>query len=345
MPTPTPTPTASSRDTSPLLLSPSLTAAHPSDQSFPETPQTQSAPAESRLASHNQGHKCRWHNLSPVHTDLEEEGEGEGDDSQAENEEEVIATVLHVSGADPGLKVDVRTWKDLREQLKDDITHAYKQHARLTILNQLLLLRNFATLRMKGSGITVASQEIARQWHDGEGTYFARQIRILARHYQMHEQLPARNWGGCRGYSIFNDERLQSAALDWLSKLPTGEVSPKRFCEALTKEILPSLGIGKDALSEWTARRWLVKLGWRRTRLKKGVYMDGHERDDVVKYRNEKFLPLMAEYERQMVRWAENEDGTFERVEPELQPGEKRIIALFQDESSFHAGEYKSNVW
>ena len=48
-----------------------------------------------------------------MHTDLEEEGEGEGDDSQAENEEEVIATVLHVSGADPGLKVDVRTWKDL----------------------------------------------------------------------------------------------------------------------------------------------------------------------------------------------------------------------------------------
>ena len=125
-----------------------------------------------------------------MHTDLEEEGEGEGDNSQAENEEEVIATVLHVNGADPGPKVDVRTWKDLREQLKDNITHAYKQHARLTILNQLLLLHNFATLRMKGSGITVASQEITWQWHDGKGTYFARQIRILARHYQIHEQLP-----------------------------------------------------------------------------------------------------------------------------------------------------------
>ena len=79
--------------------------------------------------------------------------------------------------------------------------------------------------------------------------------------------------------------------------------------------------------------------------MKKGVYMDGHEQDNVVKYQNEKFLPLMAEYERQMVRWAENEDGTFKCVEPELQPGEKRIIALFQDKSSFHAGEYKSNVW
>ena len=276
-----------------------------------------------------------------MRTDLEEEGE----DSQAESEEEAIAMVPHVGSADPRPKVDVRTWKDLREQLKGDIAHAYKQRARLTTLNQLLLLRNFATLRMKGSGRMAASQEIARQWHDGEGAHFARQVRVLARHYQIHEQLPDRNWGGYRGCSIFNDKRLQSAAVDWLSKLPTGEVSPIRFCKALTEEILPSLGIGKDAVSERTARRWLVKLGWRRTRLKKGIYMDGHERNDVVKYRNEKFLPLMAEYERQMVRWVENEDGTFRRVEPELLPGEKRVIALFQDESSFHAGEYKSNVW
>ena len=79
--------------------------------------------------------------------------------------------------------------------------------------------------------------------------------------------------------------------------------------------------------------------------MKKGIYMDGHERNDVVKYRNEKFLPLMAEYKRQMVRWVENEDGMFRCVEPELLPGEKRVIALFQDESLFHAGEYKSNVW
>ena len=53
----------------------------------------------------------------------------------------------------------------------------------------------------------------------------------------------------------------------------------------------------------------------------------------------------MAEYERGMVRWTENKDGTFKCVEPQLLPGEKRIIPLFQDESSFHAGEYKSNIW
>lgn len=73
--------------------------------------------------------------------------------------------------------------------------------------------------------------------------------------------------------------------------------------------------------------------------------MDGHERNDVVQYCSETFLPLMAKYERCMVKWTENDTGGFDRVEPHLSPGEKRIIAVFQDESSFHAGEYKSNVW
>ena len=50
-----------------------------------------------------------------MHTELEEfgESEGEGGDTKADNEDEVVETVLHVSGADPRLKVNVRTWKDL----------------------------------------------------------------------------------------------------------------------------------------------------------------------------------------------------------------------------------------
>ena len=53
----------------------------------------------------------------------------------------------------------------------------------------------------------------------------------------------------------------------------------------------------------------------------------------------------MAKYEKCMVKWIKREDRTFKHVEPELGPGEKQIVPLFQDESLFHAGEYKSNVW
>jgi hypothetical protein len=206
-------------------------------------------------------------------------------------------------------------------------------------------LCNFATLRIKGVRRIAASQEIAWQWHDGEGTHFACCVRILARHYQVFKQLPTQTMGGYHGYSIFNDERMQNAAQNWLTKLPTGEVSPRCFCRALTKEILPCLGINKETVAERNARQWLIKLGWRWTCLKKGVYMDGHEQNDVVKYCNEVFLPLMAKYEQLMVKWVERKNGTFEHVEPELGPGEKQVVALFQDESSFHASEYKSNVW
>ena len=74
--------------------------------------------------------------------------------------------------------------------------------------------------------------------------------------------------------------------------------------------------------------------------------MDGHERPDVVAYRQDEFLPLMAAYESHMVRWEPNEDETeLVQKDPVLGPGEKRVIALFQDESSFHDNEYKKNIW
>jgi hypothetical protein len=166
----------------------------------------------------------------------------------------MIESVLGASGADPRPKADVRSWKELREQLKDDIVNAHKKRAKLTTINQLLLLRNFSTLRIKGIGRMAASQEIAQQWHEGEGVHFARQVRILARHYQVYEQLPTQSVGGYRGYSVFNDKRVQNAARNWLSKLPTGEVSPRRFCRALTEEIIPCFGLNKDSVLERTVR-------------------------------------------------------------------------------------------
>jgi hypothetical protein len=347
---PAPTSDASSRACTLLSLS-SPPTRHPGG---PELPQTQPGEVELGSTVHNESHKCQKCNASLSCTDLDgasgddshkESGGQEGDDDQADEEEESIDSVLSTSGVDARPKVEVRGWDVLREQIKDDIVHAHKKHPRLTTINQLLLLCNFSTLRIKGVGRIAASQEIARQWHKGEGTHFARQVRILARHYQLFEQLPTRNVGGYRGFSIFNDEQVQSSAQNWLSRLLTGDVSPRHFSRALNKEILPCLGLNKTSISERTAQRWLVKLGWRQTRLKKGVYMDGHERDDVVKYRNKFFLPLITEHERCMVKWVEKENGQFEHIEPQLHPGEKRIIPIFQDESSFHAGEYKSNVW
>jgi hypothetical protein len=92
------------------------------------------------------------------------------------------------------------------------------------------------------------------------------------------------------------------------------------------------------------AWRWLLALGWRCTRVKKGVYMDGHERPDVVKYWDDVFLPLMASYKRCMVQWRAKGSG-FVRIEPDLGLDEQRVIAVFQDESCFHVNDNKQTSW
>ncbi|RPA92623.1 hypothetical protein L873DRAFT_1709167 [Choiromyces venosus 120613-1] len=49
----------------------------------------------------------------------------------------------------------------------------------------------------------------------------------------------------------------------------------------------------KGALSSRSARAWLLKLGWNWKEVKKGIYKDGHEQEDVKEYWDKVFLPQM----------------------------------------------------
>jgi len=63
--------------------------------------------------------------------------------------------------------------------------------------------------------------------------------------------------------------------------------------------IIPSIGLdlGGKSIGEKCSRRWLHKLGYSMTEVKKGVYVDGHERKDVIEYRTE-FLKTVKENEQ-----------------------------------------------
>jgi len=72
-----------------------------------------------------------------------------------------------------------------------------------------------------------------------------------------------------------------------------------RLQKEVNNAIIPALGLdlGGHKISEHCARRWLVKLGYELKEVRKGMYVDGHEREDVVEYRN-KFLAAVAKNER-----------------------------------------------
>ena len=108
-----------------------------------------------------------------------------------DGENDDINDFMAAGGSKPKAKHDIHDWHKLQEQIKSDLAMAHKQHEPLSRINQFLILRNFATLQIKGIGCIVASQEVARQWQDGVGVHFARQVHFLARHYQLFEHLPA----------------------------------------------------------------------------------------------------------------------------------------------------------
>jgi hypothetical protein len=89
--------------------------------------------------------------------------EREAEIADAERDDEEWEAELDESLA-PGT-ADIRDWLTLRAQIKADLKKRAKSLP-LSQINQLMILRNFATLRLKGLGRIVASKEIARQWHD-----------------------------------------------------------------------------------------------------------------------------------------------------------------------------------
>ncbi|KAF9258948.1 hypothetical protein L218DRAFT_1080196 [Marasmius fiardii PR-910] len=263
--------------------------------------------------------------------------------TEAESWEEELDDIICEKRIEEG-KVEIQSWAELREQITKDLSKAKKCFMPLSQINQLQVLRNFATLCLKGFGHIAANEEIFCQWDDGEGIHFARRVRDLARYYQVFEQLPSEKRGGLRtSQTLLSDENTQKACCDWLSGQKVGTVTSKAFQQALINNIFPQLNIDKS-LSIRTACRWLIRLGWRLTQLWKGVYMDGHEREDVVKYRNKVFLPIMVEYERRMARW-ELTDDALTHIPPVLRLGEKEIIPQFHDKSTFHMNDFRTTAW
>ncbi|KAJ7433379.1 hypothetical protein B0H11DRAFT_2259444 [Mycena galericulata] len=85
------------------------------------------------------------------------------------------------------------------------------------------------------------------------------------------------------------------------------------------------------------AQRWLKKLDWRYGKKKTGMYIDGHEREDVVAYR-QAFCQRWKDYEKRMTLY--DKDGNIiSRPNGFVVPqGPRfRLIAIIHDESTFFA--------
>lgn len=123
---------------------------------------------------------------------------------------------------------------------------------------------------------------------------------------------------------------------DWLGK---NKVSPGDLCNYVNTTIRPTILNWDKEITSRTAYRWLHVLGYVRSRTKKGMYVDGHEREDVVKYRKG-FLMAMDYLEPRFIK-AESGAGT-NIVIPDVPTP---IVFYTHDECTFYSNDGETHSW
>lgn len=176
----------------------------------------------------------------------------------------------------------------------------------------------------------------------GRGIYCARNLAVLNCAFIANRDVLPLNPFGDWNESLLVDENLTNEITIYLLSLGN-DITARKLMQYLHQpDIKSRFGITRD-ISIRTARRYLHKLGYRYHLAPKGQYADGHERPDVVEYRQNGFLPRWRHLVRYMTTWPRNEN---ERVQfPSLQPGEKGVVVWYHDESIFYAHDRQKKGW
>jgi hypothetical protein len=104
------------------------------------------------------------------------------------------------------------------------------------------------------------------------------------------------------------------------------------------------VGVCKPTITERTACNWLKKLNWRYEEKKNGMYIDGHEREDVVQYRKVS-VARWKEYDKRFHKW--DNDGNLLPLPSgfPIPGGRFHLILITHDESTFFQNDERKTHW
>ncbi|GES78031.1 hypothetical protein GLOIN_2v1785920 [Rhizophagus clarus] len=127
--------------------------------------------------------------------------------------------------------------------------------------------------------------------------------------------------------SLLDDEDFKEECLTWLRQQKPESCTPENLKIYIEGMVFLKLTghIKKDIILEKTCQNYMHLWGYKYDERKKGVYYDGHERPDVIKYRKE-WLERMFGYQKFM----KNFDGEMMDIvsEPYLKQEEKELVQL-----------------
>ncbi|KAF7293622.1 hypothetical protein MIND_01141500 [Mycena indigotica] len=199
-----------------------------------------------------------------------------------------------------------------------------------------------------------ASTVIARS--QGHATHYARRIRDWLHYFLTHRKLPEHVIGVNDGDSLLDDEDF-CAAIKLHLQLVCAKNKHFRAQDIVDfvageemQAKLEAAGVQKRTISVRTARRY-KRMDWRFGKRKNGMYVDGHEREDVVAYRTAFVKRWIEEYEPRIIVY-DNEGNEAKRPDADTfklsgkYAGQRfQLIPVTHDESTFYKNDRRKSGW
>ena len=156
--------------------------------------------------------------------------------------------------------------------------------------------------------------------------------------------------GKYKRHCVYHNKDLNRKAREWVGENAFKKGEPNMnaagFCEFVNNKLLPSSYLPPyfpRLVSLRTAIRWLCHLGFKPRSHKKGVYIDGHEREDVVKHKVE-YLKTMEELRKTHKPPPQCSDEE-PRMRVEEDEEKKTLVVLYHDKSIYNTNEGQSWMW
>jgi hypothetical protein len=256
------------------------------------------------------------------------------------SEEELFPEDLFDDDSDDEMAIDLDTsrrrgWATYVDQDLNDVANAIQHRRNLTGQGDYVdmlkaiqhYLRNVVTRRMsRKKASMLASTNIL-----GRGEYAARQIRNRAFEFKRTGDISLSE----RGQHTKTNRVID---IDFVRRDIQAMLNERRRTSASSfhwwlNRYLVSSGFNK--VSARTSRKWLtIDFMMRRHNRKKGVYYDGHDREDVQDYLHKVYIPALDALEARRVQYIG--DLMDVQIAPE-DKAQSRVHVAYQDESIFYS--------
>ena len=215
------------------------------------------------------------------------------------------------------------------------------------LLQALSVCQYFEHLKA-GMGKMEASFEVARTYYKSQTiwSYKGRSIRLWADYYLANYSFPVFKQGQhSKVESVIEDADIQVAFKSLLRSMNDSDRTPLAFQtkvnslsdDDFSDDLFDVKEIKPQDISTKTAARWMKILGFFPTKASKGWFTDGHERPDVVEYREKFIADIMPKFKR--MTKCETE------IRPVLEDDEREFVVITHDEVTFYSNEGRQFFW